>query len=243
MALGWRLPARPLRDGAIRALTLGGTSVILAATLAGPWIGASPSYPVRALLIFVAVMAVAIGHLHDGHPFPTLGAANRVTTVRVLFVSLIAGLLAEPLSANAAIAITGLGLLASGFDGLDGPLARRARMASPFGARFDMEVDAFFILVLSALAWRAGKAGAWILLAGLLRYLFVGAMQAWPWMRRQQPPSLRRKTIAVVQMIGLSVVMLPAFMPPLSAWWCAVVLLTLVYSFAVDTLWLWRHRG
>ena len=34
-------------------------------------------------------------------------------------------------------------------DGVDGKVARRTRNASAFGARFDMEVDAFLILVFS----------------------------------------------------------------------------------------------
>ena len=34
---------------------------------------------------------------------------------------------------------------------------------SSFGARFDMETDAAFILILSVLVWQHGKAGAWVL--------------------------------------------------------------------------------
>ena len=34
-------------------------------------------------------------------------------------------------------------------DAVDGQVARRTATASPLGARFDMEVDAFLILVLS----------------------------------------------------------------------------------------------
>jgi len=243
MLEGWRLPAPPLRDEAIRAVTLGAAGVVLAATLARPALGLSPQFPPRAVLVFLAMMAVAIGHLRDGHPFPRLGAANRITTIRTMLVSLIAGTIGEPIPSTTAAAIASMGLAASSLDGMDGLLARRARMASRFGARFDMEVDAFFILVLSVLAWRTGKAGAWVLLAGSMRYLFVGAMSFLPWLRRETPPSFRRKAIAVLQMLGLSVVILPAIVPPLSAWWCAFVLMMLVYSFGVDTLWLWRHRG
>jgi phosphatidylglycerophosphate synthase len=88
-----------------------------------------------------------------------------------------------------------------------------------------------------------GKAGAWILLAGLLRYLFVAAMRLAPWLRRDTPPSVRRKAIAVLQMLGLTLVLVPAVSPPFSAWWCAFMLAMLVYSFGVDIVWLWRHRG
>src|SRR5437867_3690361 len=67
------------------------------------------------------------------------------------------------------------GAIVTLLDGVDGWLARRTHMASTFGERFDMETDALLILVLSVLAWQYDKAGAWLVLAGLLRYLFVAA--------------------------------------------------------------------
>ncbi|MEQ1870083.1 MAG: CDP-alcohol phosphatidyltransferase family protein [Vicinamibacterales bacterium] len=237
-----RLPGRSLRDEAVRTLTMGALGVVAAATLARPMLGATPAYPLKAVMLFVIVMGIAIGHLHQGHPYTRFGAANRITSARVGIVGLVAGLLGDTLSANATIAVPGAAAVALVLDGLDGYAARRTKMASGFGARFDMETDAFFILVLSALVWRAGKAGAWILLAGLMRYLFVAALQMFTWMRRQEPASIRRKAICLVQVLGLSLVMLPLFAPPVSTWWCAAVLATLFYSFGVDTLWLWRHR-
>ena len=74
-------------------------------------------------------------------------------------------------------------------DGVDGWLARRTRMASAFGARFDMETDAALILVLAVLAWQFGRAGAWVLACGLLRYAFVGAGVLWPWLRSPCRPA------------------------------------------------------
>ena len=62
-------------------------------------------------------------------------------------------------------------------------------MASAFGARFDMETDALLIQVLAILAWQYGKAGPWVLVSGLLRYLFVAAGWVWPWMREPLFPS------------------------------------------------------
>jgi phosphatidylglycerophosphate synthase len=243
MLLGWRLPPRPLRDGAIRALTLGATGVVLAATLARPWLEVSQRYPQRAVVVFAVTMGVAIGHLHRSHPFPRLGAANRITAVRLMLVSLIAGILGERLAPHVGVGVAVAGIATTALDGVDGLLARRTRVASVFGARFDMEVDAFFVLVLSVLVWRAEKAGAWIVLAGLMRYLFVAAMLLLPWLRRETPPRFRRKAIAVVQMLGLSSVMLPLFAPPFSTLVCATALIMLVYSFGADTLWLWRHRA
>jgi hypothetical protein len=59
-------------------------------------------------------------------------------------------------------------------------------------------------------------------------------------MRATLPPSLRRKTICVVQIVALIVGLLPTVTPPLSTSIAAAGLLILGYSFLVDTLWLWR---
>ncbi len=110
---------------------------------------------------------------HDAAPM--FGAANAVTLARgVLALDLLA-LLGSPPSAVLAWLIVVLALVALVLDGVDGRVARRRGETSAFGARFDMETDALLILVLAALAWSQGKAGAWILLAGALRYLFVAA--------------------------------------------------------------------
>ena len=82
-----------------------------------------------------------------------------------------------------------LALPAVALDGVDGWLARRSGLSSDFGARYDMETDALLILVLAVLAWRQEKAGAWIVLAGAMRYLFVAAGYIWTWMTAPLPPS------------------------------------------------------
>jgi len=131
--------------------------------------------------------------------------------------------------------------VAASLDALDGWLARRTGMSSAFGARFDMETDALFILVMSIWAWRLGKAGSWVILAGLLRYAFVLGTLLLPALRGNLPPSFRRKTIAALQMIALLVVIAPFVPAPYSAPIAAVALLTLVVSFAIDIGWLLRR--
>ena len=44
-------------------------------------------------------------------------------------------------------------------------------------------------LALSLLAWRHGKAGAWVVVSGLLRYAFVAGGAAAPWLRAPLPPA------------------------------------------------------
>ena len=74
--------------------------------------------------------------------------------------------------------------IAALLDVADGWVARRTGTSTAFGARFDMEVDALLVMVLSVLAWRWDKAGSWVLLSGLLRYAFVAAGWLLPWLQK-----------------------------------------------------------
>jgi phosphatidylglycerophosphate synthase len=179
---------------------------------------------------------------HDAAPI--FGAANAVTLARgVLALDLLA-LLGSPPSAVLAWSIVALALLALVLDGVDGRVARRRGETSAFGARFDMETDALLILVLAALAWSQGKAGAWILLAGALRYLFVAASFAVPWLAVPLPPSRRRQAVCVVQIASLILCLTPFVTPPVSAAIGFAGLVALFGSFAADVAWLARRaRG
>ena len=53
--------------------------------------------------------------------------------------------------------IISLGTVAMLLDGTDGRVARRTGTTSAFGARFDMELDAFLLLALSVLVWQSGR--------------------------------------------------------------------------------------
>ena len=186
---------------------------------------------------------LSIGFLQQHHPFARFGAANQITTVRAILVALVAGLVGEPRLAAVAVAAVAASVAVTLLDGVDGWLARRNRIASDFGARFDMEIDALLILALSVLAWRHEKAGAWVVLSGLLRYAFVAAGAIAPWLRGALPPSRRRQTICVIQIAALTLVMLPAVQPPLSTLLAAAALATLAASFLIDTVWLWRRQA
>ena len=175
---------------------------------------------------------------------PGFGAANAVTLARgVLALDLLAVLGSAP-GVVLAWSIVVLALLALALDGVDGKVARRLGETSAFGARFDMETDALLILVLCALAWQQGKAGPWILLAGALRYLFVAAGYALPWLARTLPGSRRRQAACVVQIASLIVCLLPVVVPPASDLVALVGLVVLAASFAADVGWLARRaRG
>lgn len=175
------------------------------------------------------------------HPHARFGPANRVTLLRLALVALIAGMIGEPVPAaplasapGLAWAIVVLATITALLDAVDGHLARRSGLASAFGARFDMETDAFFILVLCALVVQAGQAGPWILASGLMRYVFVGAARLWPWLSAPLQPSKRRQTVCVVQITTLIVCMGPVIPPALAAGLAVLSLALLTASFAID---------
>jgi phosphatidylglycerophosphate synthase len=201
-----------------------------------PYVGA-------ALLAFGVVAGVALRGAGRFHPFPRLGPANLVTGLRAGLTALLAGALVVPSTEHGAWALVVLSVVAVSLDGVDGYFARRSGMSSVFGARFDMEVDALLILVLSALVWRFGKAGIWVLASGLMRYAFVSAAWAWPWFDRPLPPSRRRQTVCVIQIVGLICALGPPFAPPVSDVIAAITLAVLTWSFWVDVRWLWERRA
>ena len=211
------------------------------ASIAGDRLQLDAWYPAFAAGCFALIMVPVIGVLR-GHPlFDRFGLANQITTGRAMLVALVAGFIGEPRRPAVAASAAIVGLIVVALDGVDGWVARRSGTSSDFGARFDMEIDALLILVLAILVWQYGKAGPWVVLSGLLRYVFLGAGWLWPRLQQPLPPSRRRQTICVVQIVGLVLAIAPIVTPPLSAALAAVTLLTLCYSFLVDTLWLWHH--
>lgn len=170
------------------------------------------------------------------------GWPNRVTLLRAGLVAALAGGLMLP----SAIAGNGLTLAAVAgvalvLDGLDGWLARKLDRSSRFGARFDMEIDALLILVLSAAVIAAGKVGPWVLAIGLMRYVFIAAGWWWPKLSAELRPSLVRKIICVVQGVVLVVCLLPIVSPAAATALAALSLAALSFSFARDALELARR--
>ena len=221
---------------AIAAAVLGSLGVALSAReLLGT------AYPIKALAaLAVAALPIAAG-LAAHQPHRRFGTANRVTLARLAAACGLFALLGEPPD-GLAWPVVAVATLAAAADGLDGALARRHGTSSPFGARFDMETDAWFILVLAALAWYWDKAGAWVLLCGLMRYLFVLAGWAQPWLAAPLAPSRRRQAVCVLQVATLIACLAPLTEPPWSAHIAMLGLAALAVSFALDVRRLARGR-
>ena len=132
-------------------------------------------------------------------------------------------------------------VVALALDWVDGQLARRTGTTSAFGARFDMETDAFLILVLSVYA--AADHGWWVLLIGAARYLLWLAERVLPWLRRPVPPRYWRKVVAAVTGIVLAVAV-SGLLPAVADQALLLgVLALLAESFGRDGWWLWRTRA
>jgi phosphatidylglycerophosphate synthase len=173
------------------------------------------------------------------------GSANRVTLARATLVGGVTALVADELagapgSAARTATLLVLASVALVLDLADGWVARRTGTSSELGARFDMEIDALLILVLSVLVSRT--LGLWVLALGVMRYAFVLAGRLWPWLRGALPPSRARKVVAAIQGVVLVVAAAPFVPRPVAAAAVAVALATLVWSFGRDTVWLIRQR-
>ncbi len=233
--------AAPLPTGAAATCTLGLVAVVCASFAVRAAWHVGTLYTLKAGALFAGIAIVALAFLRQHHPFVRFGAANQATTARAALAALVAALIGETPHAGLAVAIVAATLAFIALDGLDGWLARQSRVASAFGARFDMEIDALLILALAILVWSYGKAGGWIVLAGVMRYAFAAAGRALAWMDRPLPPSRRRQAVCVVQVVGLGVAMSPAVAPPASTVVAAIALGALAWSFASDVVWLRRR--
>lgn len=189
-------------------------------------------------------LAVAVGlALTAPRQLRRFGWPNRVTLVRAMLVIILAAALLEPaIYRDHGWLLASIALLALALDGLDGWLARRLDLASEFGARFDMEVDAALIMVLCLGLVVSGKVGPWALAIGLVRYCFVLAMVGLPWLKRPLPERFRRKLVCVWQVASLLIALLPIVSPVQAGLILAFALVLLGLSFAIDVAWLWRQR-
>jgi len=168
-----------------------------------------------------------------------LGPADLVTLARALLVGGVTALVVDGLvtGATAVPVLVGLAAVALALDAVDGQVARRTGTVSALGARFDMEVDAFLILVLSAHV--AGSVGPWVLAIGAMRYAFVAAGWLLPWLRGPLPPSRAGKTVAALQGVVLVVASARVLPHLLAVLLVAVALVLLCWSFGRDVRRLW----
>lgn len=172
-------------------------------------------------------------------PHGALGWANRVTLIRGILVAIVAaGLLAGAFK-GAIWQWLLIAVIALLLDGVDGWVARYTRSHSSFGARFDMELDALLIMLLCVGLWEFESLGAWVLLIGGMRYLFVMAGWRLKWLTAPLFASFRRKVVCVWQVAALLLALTPLSSPLMANLLALSALVSLAYSFGVDVRWLY----
>ncbi|HSR80544.1 MAG TPA: CDP-alcohol phosphatidyltransferase family protein [Hyphomicrobiaceae bacterium] len=244
------MPPRPLLFSAGLQLALLG-SALFAAAMALQWKAAFGWCGFgAALTCFGAVATLVLLGLGHHTPHRSFGVANAVTLIRAAVDALMVGVVAEMLLGGSLIINATLSwvLVATAaaallLDGVDGWAARRTGMASEFGARFDMETDALFLLMLSMLVHATGKVGIWVLASGSMRYGFVLAGWRWPSLAGQLVPRRRRKAIYAVQVSALIAALAPAASAQAANAMCLAGLGLLSCSFAADCIWLARRAS
>ena len=193
-------------------------------------------------LVSAAVLCIllAAGLVKSGQR--RLGPADRVTLTRAVLACGVAALAADGFQTAPSVGIlVGLSAVALVLDAVDGRVARRTATVSRLGARFDMESDAYLILVLSVHV--SQQVGWWVLAGGAARYLLLVATWLAPWLARPVPPRRWRKAVAGTQGVVL-VVAAAGLLPPTGTillLLCGLALLAA--SFGTQVAILWRSRS
>lgn len=170
-----------------------------------------------------------------------LGPADGITLLRSALIGGVLALVVSDFNSPVPVVVlVAMGTVALLLDGLDGHVARQTGTASRLGARFDAEVDAMLILILSVHA--VGSVGWWVLLIGAARLLFLAAGWCWPWLRADLPPRYWAKVVTVVQVVVLLIVATDLLPRLVSVALCLVALVLLAESFGRSVQWLAVHR-
>lgn len=204
----------------------------------------------RWLVLSGAVLSYVLWNLWQqlalNHPpgltdlFPSLGVANLLSIARGLLLGCLAGFVFLPWPQGlAAWLIVLLATVVGLGDWFDGFVARRLNRVTVLGQQLDLEIDALFVAVLSALGIHYGQLPWWFLLVGLARYLFVVALK---WRKQQGlatfdlPPSVHRRILAGIITGILTVALWPIVPAEMSIIVASVYGLPLLLGFIRDWL-------
>ncbi|HSP26261.1 MAG TPA: CDP-alcohol phosphatidyltransferase family protein [Saliniramus sp.] len=236
------------RTDTLIALALGGAVLLAAASIMARFTGFGLAMVAGSAAPYAILVVVILSRIKAYHPHDRFGLPNLITLTRAVINCILIGMLVDSprLLANGGDwlgwFLLGAALASLALDGVDGFFARRLGLSSRFGARFDMEVDAMLLMLLAVAAFALGKVGIWVLAIGAIYHVFRAARAIWPFLARELPPAMRRKAVCVLQGGALIALTTPFITPPLATVIAAVALAALIWSFAVDIVWLVRNR-
>jgi phosphatidylglycerophosphate synthase len=186
---------------------------------------------------WAATALVIVGRARSGQP--AILPPDWVTLTRALLSAGVAGLVADSLDGPLQVApLVVLASVALALDSVDGRVARRTGTATPLGARFDGEVDAFLILLLSVAVSR--DYGGWVLTIGAARYALLVSGWAVPWLAAPLPPRYWGKVVAAVQGVVLTAAASGVLPRPVGMMAVGAALVLLAESFGRSIIWLYR---
>jgi phosphatidylglycerophosphate synthase len=194
---------------------------MLAAVAAAVWRRDANYCAVGGLAVHAARLVAARGRWT---PTGRFGLANALTLLRLVLVAALGpAYVTLPPLAFVALLLTLVGL-----DAVDGRIARARGESSPFGAAFDMETDALTIMMLALLLWQHDRVAAWVLVAGLWRYVYAAVVRLAP-LRGEAPRSQLARVIFAIAVLSLTLAFLPY--PNLAPMLAALATLLLSLSF------------
>lgn len=228
---------RNLLDNSYVAMSTAGLAAGIAAILVLPSIEAIIA-ALSVYCLFAAFLLVLARRTDVSQQF---GWANFITSIRAAFASVLVGaLIAAPVTIGS-WGIPCLAAIALILDGLDGYVARQLGKSSSFGHHFDREVDSALVLILTMLLWLSGEIGIWIVAAGLMRYLLLGAGLVWPTLAQDLPESRFRSIVCAVLIGALLLCLTPVVEGILATAVAGAALSVLTLSFAKDLIWLLKN--
>ncbi|MEP6797851.1 MAG: CDP-alcohol phosphatidyltransferase family protein, partial [Lapillicoccus sp.] len=180
-----------------RGPVIGVGALVMALVVLQASVGLGPAAWVIAVTCAVGA-GVLLGRAMQHHGTTRLGPADWVTLSRAVLGQVVTALVVESFAGreHRGLIVT-LTVVALALDAVDGRVARATGTMSALGARFDMEVDAFLILVLSVAT--VPILGWWVLLIGAARYALMVSEVIWPWLKSAVPQRYWRKVVAAIQ--------------------------------------------
>jgi len=143
-----------------------------------------------------------------------LTAASWITVIRIVAVALLAGVvLGDPTGSQLhPWTPAGLFAIASGLDAIDGAVARSNDSSSTRGARLDMHVDAYTVLVGATAVVMFEVALTAFILLGFAQYVFLFGIRLRTWQGKPTnalPESILRRVLGAGLMIAIWVALIP----------------------------------